>query len=139
MKWIYVIATVALFATSAFAYDVAEGEEEGDARLGFINIGTNGVAALTFNATSIQNAVILLLFIGLVGALIAPLFLGLAGNSGGAGATADATGFGYGYGQESTGYEDPAGYAGYAKRSLINNFAPVFEALSAGHKKYEEE
>ena len=105
MKWLIALATLAVLASSACAYEY----EEGDARLGFINVGTDGVTSLTFNATSIQNAVVLLLFLGLIGALIAPLFLGAAE------AEADT---GYGYTQESTGYEEPAtGYGtGYAKR-----------------------
>jgi len=130
MKWTYAFVALALFASSAFAYD--EDVEANDARLGYINVGTNGVTSLTFNATSIQNAVILLLFLGLIGALIAPLFLGASGGE-------STDGYGYGYGQEQTGYEEPAtGYAGYAKRSLLNNFAgPLLENLSAAHKKYE--
>lgn len=87
------------------------------------------MTSLTFNATSIQNAVVLLLFLGLIGALIAPLFLGAAE------AEADT---GYGYTQESTGYEEPAtGYGSYAKRSI--NFAPIAAHLAAAHQKYEEE
>jgi len=128
MKWIFAVATVALFASSAYAFEVEA--EDGDPRLGYISVANDGTTSLTFNATSIQNAVILALFLAVLGALIAPLFLGGA-------ATADT---GYGYGQEQTGYEDPsAGYAGYAKRSLISGFGPVMEALSAGHKKYDEE
>jgi len=129
MKWIYAFATIALFATSAFAYDVEE--EAGDPRLGFISVDSDGTTSLTFNATSIQNAVILGLFLAVLGALIAPLFLG-SGE-----ATADT---GYGYTQESSGYEEPAaGYAGYAKRSLLDNLNPVMAALAGGYKKYEEE
>jgi len=135
MKWIYALAAVALFASSALAYDVEE--EEGDARLGYFNVA-GGVTTLTFNATSIQNAVILLLFVGLIGALIAPLLLGAGGSTPVVEPTGDA-GYGYGYGQEQTGYADPSGYAGYAKRSLITHLSPVLEALSSGHKKYEEE
>jgi len=131
MKWIYAFATIALFASSALAYDVQE--EEGDARLGYYSVA-NGVTSLTFNATSIQNAVVLLLFLGLIGALIVPLFL----QGGAAPAPVPAgDGYGYGYGQEQV-YDD-AGYGGYAKRSLLSNLSPVLEALSAGHKKYEEE
>lgn len=126
MKWLIALATLAVLASSACAYDY---EEAGDARLGFINVGTDGVTSLTFNATSIQNAVVLLLFLGLIGALIAPLFLGAAE------AEADT---GYGYTQESTGYEEPAtGYGSYAKRSI--NFAPIAAHLAAAHQKYEED
>merc|ERR1712038_1279403 len=72
MKWLIALATLAVLASSACAYEY---EEAGDARLGFINVGSDGVTSLTFNATSIQNAVVLLLFLGLIGALIAPLLL----------------------------------------------------------------
>jgi len=126
MKWLIALATLAVLASSACAYEY---EEAGDARLGFINVGSDGVTSLTFNATSIQNAVVLLLFLGLIGALIAPLFLGAAE------AEADA---GYGYTQESTGYEEPSTGYGYAKRS-INDYAPIAAHLAAAHAKYEEE
>jgi len=125
MKWLIALATLAVLASSACAYEY---EEAGDARLGFINVGSDGVTSLTFNATSIQNAVVLLLFLGLIGALIAPLFLGAAE------AEADT---GYGYGQESTGYEEPSTGYGYAKRSV--DFAPIAAHLAAAHAKYEEE
>ena len=112
MKWLYVIATAALFA-SAYAYEL-EGEEDGEARLGYIAVASNGDTSLTFNATSIQNAVILGLFLLVLGALLLPLF-GI--NMG------EEEGYGEGYGYEATGYEEPAyqepatGYgAGYAKR-----------------------
>jgi len=127
MKWLMAFAALAVLASSACAYEY-EGVEEGDARLGFINVGSDGVTSLTFNATSIQNAVVLLLFLGLIGALIAPLFLGAAE------AEADT---GYGYGQESTGYEEPSTGYGYAKRSV--DFAPIAAHLAAAHAKYEEE
>jgi len=116
MKWLIALATLAVLASSACAYEY----EDGDARLGFINVGTDGVTSLTFNATSIQNAVVLLVFLGLIGALIAPLFLGAAE------AEAD------------TGYEEPAtGYGSYAKRSI--DFAPIAAHLAAAHQKYDEE
>merc|ERR1712180_558651 len=120
MKWLIALATLAVLASSACAYEY---EEAGDARLGFINVGSDGVTSLTFNATSIQNAVVLLLFLGLIGALIAPLFLGAAE------AEADT---GYGYTQESTGYG-----TGYAKRSL--DFAPIVHHLAQARAKYDEE
>jgi len=135
MKWIYALAAIALFASSALAYDVEE--EEGDARLGYFNVA-NGVTTLTFNATSIQNAVILLLFLGLIGALVVPLFLGGAAPPPAPVPVPTGDGYGYGYGQEQV-YDDQAGYGGYAKRSLLSNLSPVLEALSSGHKKYEED
>jgi len=125
MKWLIALATLAVLASSAAAFDV---DDQGDARLGFINVASDGVTSLTFNATSIQNAVVLLLFLGLIGALIAPLFLGAAE------AEADT---GYGYGQESTGYEEPSTGYGYAKRSV--DYAPIAAHLAAAHAKYEEE
>jgi len=135
MKWLYVIATAALFA-SAYAYEL-EGEEDGEARLGYIAVASNGDTSLTFNATSIQNAVILGLFLLVLGALLLPLF-GI--NMG------EEEGYGEGYGYEATGYEEPAyqepasGYgAGYAKRSLLQQAGPLLSQLSATRQKYEEE
>merc|ERR1711879_424758 len=56
MKWQYAILAFALFAaSSAETYE----EEEGDPRLGYIAVGSDGTTSITFNATSIQNAVIL--------------------------------------------------------------------------------
>merc|ERR1712226_1161362 len=69
MKWI--ILSLALFA-SACAEDFEQ--EDGEARLGYITVGSGGATTLTFNATSIQNAVILGLFILVLGALVLPLF-----------------------------------------------------------------
>eukprot|EP00096_Caligus_rogercresseyi_P011624 TRINITY_DN462_c0_g1_i1.p1 TRINITY_DN462_c0_g1~~TRINITY_DN462_c0_g1_i1.p1 ORF type:complete len:141 (+),score=32.14 TRINITY_DN462_c0_g1_i1:308-730(+) len=114
-------------------------EEEGDPRLGFISVGQNGATSLTFNATSIQNAVILGLFLLVLGALILPLFgLSLGGLFGG---EEDATGYGYeatGYG--SSGYEQPSasGYNTYSKRSA-NLAGPLLDSLAKAHQKYEEE
>lgn len=114
MKWIIAIATIALFATAAHAEeDLAE---DGEARLGFITVASDGSTSLTFNATSIQNAVILGLFILVLGALLLPLF-GVFGE--------EETGYGYGYEQQSasgyeqpaSGYEQPAsGYSTFSKR-----------------------
>ena len=71
MKWQYAILAFALFsAASAENYE----EESGDPRLGYISVGSDGTTSITFNATSIQNAVILGLFILVLGALILPLF-----------------------------------------------------------------
>merc|ERR1711923_621335 len=86
MKWQYAILAFALFAaSSAETYE----EEEGDPRLGYISVGSDGTTSITFNATSIQNAVIL----GL-GALILPLF----GISLGSLFGSDSSDTGYGYG-----------------------------------------
>ena len=69
-KWMYTVAAVALFfAAHVNAFDVSrtseDGEEaeDGEARLGYITVASDGSTSLTFNATSIQNAVILGLFI----------------------------------------------------------------------------
>merc|ERR1712165_637825 len=122
------IATAALFA-SAYAYEL-EGEEDGEARLGYIAVASNGDTSLTFNATSIQNAVILGLFLLVLGALLLPLF-GI--NMG------EEEAYGEGYGYEPSGYEEPVGYqepssgygAGYAKRSLLQQGGPILATLNA--------
>merc|ERR1712027_181230 len=91
MKWQYAVLAFALIsAVSAETYE----EEEGDARLGFITVGNNGQTSITFNATSIQNAVILGLFTLVLGALILPLFgVSLGSLFGG-----DSSDSGYSYG-----------------------------------------
>merc|ERR1712113_559269 len=89
MKWQYAILAFALFAASS-----AETYEEGDPRLGYISVGSDGTTSITFNATSIQNAVILGLFILVLGALILPLF----GISLGSLFGSDSSDTGYGYG-----------------------------------------
>ena len=109
MKWIVAAAAVAFLAGACYAEEVQA--EDGDARLGYITVANNGDTSLTFNATSIQNAVILGLFILVLGALLLPLF-GLFGGE-------EETGYG-GYEQTGgyqTGYSEQAtGYNGYAKR-----------------------
>ncbi len=116
MKWIFL--TVFLACVVASRADDTYFEEEGDlgdARLGFITVGSDGSTSLTFNATSIQNAVIVGLFILVLGALLVPLF----------GAFDEETGYGYGYEQPSgyqTGYEQPStGYSTYSKRYTSTN------------------
>merc|ERR1712241_563095 len=133
MKWLIVIA---LLAANTYAYNVEE-EDNGEARLGYISVASGGATSLTFNATSIQNAVILGLFLLVLGALLLPLF-GI--NMG------EEEAYGEGYGYEATGYEEPAyqepatGYgAGYAKRSLLQQAGPLLSQLSATRQKYEEE
>jgi len=116
----------------------AESYPEGDERLGYVSVASDGATSITFNATSIQNAVILGLFVLVLGALILPLF----GISVGSlfGSESDDTGFGYGYDAPaySAGYEapSPAGYNGFAKRSL-EMVGPILDALSNGQKKYQ--
>jgi len=106
-------------------------EEEGDARLGYITVGNSGATTLTFNATSIQNAIILGLFILVLGALVLPLF----GVSMG-GYEESGSGYGYGYEQPAYGYEEPSSGYGYQKRS-ISEFAPIVDALQKAQEKYE--
>jgi len=137
MKWL-------LFATSALAClafvsgeTYVEEEEEGDARLGYVSVGSDGTTSITFNATSIQNAVILGLFVLVLGALVLPLFgISLGGLFG----SDSDTGYGYGYEQPaytSDGYDVPASsYQSFSKRS-IEALGPILEALKAGEEKYE--
>merc|ERR1711978_485268 len=93
MKWQYAILAFALFAAaSAETYE----EEEGDPRLGYVSVGSDGTTSIAFNATSIQNAVILGLFVLVLGALVLPLFgISLGGLFG----SDSDTGYGYGYEQ----------------------------------------
>jgi len=102
-------------------------EEEGEARLGFISVGNNGATTLNFNATSIQNAIILGLFILVLGALVLPLFS----------ATEETHSSGYGYGYEqSVDYADAVSPYGYAKRS-VDSVGPVLAAMASAQEKYE--
>merc|ERR1712099_215654 len=108
-----IILSLALFA-SACAEDFEQ--EDGEARLGYITVGSGGATTLTFNATSIQNAVILGLFILVLGALVLPLF----------GVSMDEyisdSGSGSGYGQ-------------YSKRS-VEEFGPIVDALHKAEEYY---
>merc|ERR1711978_40750 len=134
MKWQYAILAFALFAAaSAETYE----EEEGDPRLGYVSVGSDGTTSITFNATSIQNAVILGLFVLVLGALVLPLFgISLGGLFG----SDSDTGYGHGYEQPaytSDGYDVPASsYQSFSKRS-IEALGPILEALKAGEEKYE--
>merc|ERR1712020_251348 len=121
MKWMILTVCLALFAQCQ-----AE-EEAGDARLGYITVGDSGATTLTFNATSIQNAIILGLFILVLGALVLPLF-GVSMD----GEYEEPAGYGYGYDQAEYGY-DPAAY-NYQKRSV--DFAPIVAALSKAEETY---
>ena len=110
MKWIIAVAAVAFLASVCHA-DEVNVDDEGSARLGYITVASNGDTSLTFNATSIQNAVILGLFILVLGALLLPLF-GVFGE--------EESGYGYGGYEQAgyqTGYEQPStGYNSFAKR-----------------------
>jgi hypothetical protein len=127
MKWM--ILTFAILA-SAYAEDLVE--TEGDARLGYITVGDSGATTLTFNATSIQNAVILGLFILVLGALVLPLFGVSMGDF------VEDTGSGYGYGYEQPAYAeyDQNAYSTYSKRS-IQEAAPILVALQKNQDKYQ--
>jgi hypothetical protein len=128
MKWM--ILTFALLA-SAYAEDLVE--NEGDARLGYITVGDSGATTLTFNATSIQNAVILGLFILVLGALVLPLFGVSMGDYLG-----EESGSGYGYGYEQPAYSeyDQSAYSTYSKRS-IQEAAPILAALQKKQDQYQ--
>jgi hypothetical protein len=129
MKWI--ILSLALFA-SACAEDFEQ--EDGEARLGYITVGSGGATTLTFNATSIQNAVILGLFILVLGALVLPLF----GVSMDEYISDSGSGSGYGYGYEQSaydGYQQPE-YGQYSKRS-VEEFGPIVDALHKAEEYYQ--
>merc|ERR1712111_208564 len=135
MKWQYAILAFALFsAASAENYE----EESGDPRLGYISVGSDGTTSITFNATSIQNAVILGLFILVLGALILPLF----GVSLGSLFGSDSADTGYGYGFDKTadfssGYQTSGeAYNSFSKRSA-EILGPVLDALTKSEEKYE--
>jgi len=133
MKWQYACLALAL-ASSVSAETF---EEEGDPRLGFITVGNNGQTSITFNATSIQNAVILGLFTLVLGALILPLF----GVSLGSLFGSDSSDQGYGYGFDSTDYQSSydssqkAAYSSFSKRS-VDMAVPILEALRKHEDKY---
>merc|ERR1712018_122630 len=113
-------------------------EEEGEGRLGFYTVGSDGSTTLAFNATSIQNAVILGLFTLVLGALVLPLFGLSLGSLFGAEST--GSGYGYQYGNSEPAYGsggDP--YAEFVRRNGVESVAPVIEALMKGKKKYDED
>merc|ERR1711997_1360392 len=122
MKWMILTVCLALFAQCQ-----AE-EDAGDARLGYITVGNSGATTLTFNATSIQNAIILGLFILVLGALVLPLFGVSMGET-------EETGYGYGYEQPAYAYEESAQGYGYAKRS-VDSVGPVLAAMASAEEKY---
>lgn len=133
MKWIIAFAVIALFACAHAEEDELLAEEAGSPRLGFITVNNDGTTSLTFNATSIQNAVILGLFLLVLGALLLPLLGGLGDDSG--------SGYGYGdtSGYTSGGYEQPSqGYSTYSKRSA-DFMGPLMEGLASAYKKYNDD
>lgn len=131
---------LSLLVTSSRGEEDYEEGEEGDARLGYVSVASDGTTSITFNATSIQNAVILSLFVLVLGALVLPLF-GLSLGSLFGGSDDAGTGYGsqYGYSeQEYAGYDAPAsGYQSFSKRS-VEMLGPVLEALTSTKDKYED-
>ena len=115
MRWQHAILALGLVASVASAETF---EEDGDARLGYISVGSSGATSITFNATSIQNAVILGLFTLVLGALILPLF-GVSLGSLFGGDSSDS-GYSYGFDQAENsnyGYETSGNaYNSFSKR-----------------------
>merc|ERR1719357_1668343 len=106
-------------------------EEEGEGRLGFYTVGSDGSTTLAFNATSIQNAVILGLFSLVLGALVLPLFGLSLGSLFGEESTGSGYGSQYGFSEPSFGSgADP--YVEFARRNGVESVVPVVEALRKG-------
>ena len=116
MRWQHAILALGLVASMASAETFEE--DAGDARLGYISVGSSGATSITFNATSIQNAVILGLFSLVRGALILPLF-GVSLGSLFGGDSSDS-GYSYGFDQAENsnyGYETSGNaYNSFSKR-----------------------
>lgn len=124
MKWMILTVCLAFFAH-------VNAEDDGEARLGYITVGNSGATTLTFNATSIQNAIILGLFILVLGALVLPLF-GVSMDG-----TYEEPAAGYGYGYEEAAYAyDANQYQNYQKRS-VDHYAPIVAALSKAEEQYQ--
>jgi len=132
--------TLAIILSLAVALASAESYEEGDERLGYIAVTGDGATSITFNATSIQNAVILGLFVLVLGALVLPLFGISLGSLFGSGE--GETGYGYGYQEPvyTSGYEAPSsaptGYNSYTKRSA-ELAGSLLDSLNKARRKYE--
>merc|ERR1711874_403928 len=121
------IRTLALCLILGLSHVRCEEGEEGDERLGYYSITSAGASTLSFNATSVQNMVILGLLLLVLGALILPLFgINILGEeSSAAGYASEAA-----YGQA---------YSNFAKRTGMDFMSPVLSALSKGRKKYGDE
>jgi len=136
MRWQHAILALGLVASLASA-ETFDDEEAGDARLGYISVGSSGATSITFNATSIQNAVILGLFTLVLGALILPLF-GVSLGSLFGGDSSDS-GYSYGFDQAENsnyGYETSGNaYNSFSKRS-VEMLGPVLDALSSHEERY---
>merc|ERR1711936_1235673 len=104
----------------------AQEQEDGDERLGYYSITSGGASTLSFNATSVQNMVILGLLLLVLGALILPMFGislgGLFEETTGASAYGSDTEYGQ-------------AYANFAKRTGMDIMNPVLTALKKGRKK----
>jgi len=122
-----VVCIIALTHTvSAVSY------EEGDERLGYINIASDGTTNVIFNATSIQNGVILGLLVLVLGALILPLF-GIPLSSLFSADSADS-------GYANNGYDNKNAYqynSSLSKRSF-DVLGPVLDALLKAKQKYSK-
>merc|ERR1711974_124062 len=101
-----------------------EDSEEGEERLGYYSITSAGASTLSFNATSVQNMVILGLLLLVLGALILPMF--------GINILAEETNGASAYGSDDYGQV----YANFAKRTGLDIMNPVLTALKKGRKKY---
>merc|ERR1719219_2844709 len=116
------IRTLALCLILGLSHVKSEAVEEGQERLGYYSITSNGASTLSFNATSVQNMVILGLLLLVLGALILPMFgINILGE--------ETTG---GYGETDYGQA----YANFAKRTGMDIMNPVLTALKKGRKKY---
>jgi len=137
MTWYYF--TLVLTLLTVVSCDTFLEEEEGDPRLGYVSVGSDGTTSITFNATSIQNAVILGLFVLVLGALVLPLFGISLGSLLGKDEGSDS-GYGYGY-DEGAGYDAGAGYSNQyqslSKRST-EMLGPVLDALNSAEEKYRK-
>ena len=86
--------------------------------LRFYTVGSDGSTTLAFNATSIQNAVILGLFTLVLGALVLPLF----GLSLGSLFGAESTGSGYG---SQYGHSEPSYGSGHRIKDIYVEKIPL--------------
>merc|ERR1711874_469203 len=120
------IRTLALCLILGLSHVKSEDVEEGQERLGYYSITSNGASSLSFNATSVQNMVILGLLLLVLGALILPLF--------GINILAEETTGASAYGSDTTDYGQA--YANFAKRTGMDIMNPVLTALKKGRKKY---
>eukprot|EP00091_Calanus_sinicus_P017607 TRINITY_DN3804_c0_g1_i5.p1 TRINITY_DN3804_c0_g1~~TRINITY_DN3804_c0_g1_i5.p1 ORF type:complete len:141 (-),score=28.15 TRINITY_DN3804_c0_g1_i5:52-474(-) len=106
-------------------------DEEGEERLGYYSVASDGTTSLAFNATSIQNLVILGLFGLVLGALVLPLFgLSLGGLFG----AEEAADTGYGYGYEQPAYGEGA-YGNFCQEAWTGVHGPRPVRLDQGEEE----